>query len=270
MYRTFFRAHGPSEVLTEAARADEPGSRFRTGKGCGGAGSSGTGRNSSLLFSAVRKQRKEVETMKQKTTVFTEIEPILAAEYGEGQKTLILEYAQTRFRKLCDRNDNQSRAVQAHTVARIYPCVALYVALQCVGISKADAVAFLDRSWSQMAEKDAEAIRRLLKIPGLYRLMPRMFRWMTVHNFGAKAGFQAKFYPTDSGRCKFDMTRCLYCEECRRLGCPELIVCFCHTDDVTDGHMHPKLIWNRTKIMGDGADCCDFDLYIHEAGKTGD
>lgn len=205
--------------------------------------------------------------MKQKTTVFTDIEPILTEKFGEGKKSLILEYAQTRFRKLCDKNENQPKAVRAHTVAKIYPCVALYEALQCVGVEKADAAAFLDESFSRMAEKDAESIRQLMKIPGMYRLMPRIFRWVTVHNFGAKAGFQAKFYPTDNGRCKFDMTRCLYCEECKRLGVPELVVCFCHTDDVVDGHMHPKLIWNRTKIMGDGADCCDFDLYIHEDGK---
>ena len=177
--------------------------------------------------------------MKQKTTVFTDIEPILSEAYGEGKKALILEYAHRKYQRLCDRNDEQPKAVQAHTVTKIYPCIALYEALQCVGIPKAEAADFLDRSFSQMAEKDAEAIRRLMKIPGLYKLMPRIFRWVTVHSFGADAGFQARFYSTDSGRCKFDMTRCLYCEECRRLGCPELTRCFCHTDDVTDGHMHP-------------------------------
>ena len=60
------------------------------------------------------------------------------------------------------------------------------------------------------------------------------------------------------------MTKCLYCDVCRKNNCKELIVCFCHTDDVTDGNMHPKIKWNRTKIMGDGGDCCDFDIVVED------
>ena len=202
-----------------------------------------------------------------KNKVFSDIAPILSRQYGEGKKTLILEYAGERFEKLCRENPDQPKAVKAHTVAKIYPCAALYDALQRCGVEKAQALDFLDRSFSEMAEPQAASMRALCKIPGFYRLMPRIFRYVTNRSFGEKAGFRAKFYPTDSTRCKFDMTRCVYCDECRRLGCPELTVCFCHTDDVTDGHMHPKLIWNRRKIMGDGADCCDFDLYIDEKAK---
>ena len=202
--------------------------------------------------------------MKQKTPVFRDITPLLEQEYGKELSARVLADAQARYSALCADHAQDSKAVQTHTFGKIYPCIALYEALQAQGVAQKDALAFLDRSFSAMAEPDAESIRRMLKVPGLYRLMPRIFRWVTVHQFGEQAGFRAKFYSTGSDRCKFDMTHCLYCDVCRAYGYPELIPCFCHTDDVTDGHMHPNLVWNRTKIMGDGADCCDFDLFIRK------
>ena len=155
--------------------------------------------------------------------------------------------------------------MKAHTVGYIYPVIAFYRAMEQVGIPREKALEFLDQSCSAQAEAQARAIRGLLKIPGLYKKVPALYAWMTRHSFGEDAGFQYRFYDTGPDRCKFDMTGCLYCNVCRENGCPELVPCFCHTDDVNNGHLHPRLCWNRTKIMGDGADCCDFDLFVTDS-----
>ena len=34
--------------------------------------------------------------------------------------------------------------------------------------------------------------------------------------------------------------------------------------DAGYGHLHPKLIWGRTKTIGRGGDCCDFLLAYKE------
>ena len=200
--------------------------------------------------------------MKKMHPLLRKFSPLAAETFGPDLAEKVLPLAQKLFEQLLAENPDQPKAVVTHTHNKIYPCIALHRALQQCGITKADSAAFIDRSMSILAEPDAASIRMMLKIPGAYKLMPRIFSWVTVHQFGTDAGFAATFYPTGKDRCKFDMTRCLYCDTCRANNCPELIVAFCHTDDVTDGHMHPRLCWNRTKIMGDGGDVCDFDLYI--------
>ena len=40
----------------------------------------------------------------------------------------------------------------------------------------------------------------------------------------------------------------------------EITRAFCDGDDAGYGHLHPKLIWGRTKTIGRGGDCCDFLL----------
>ena len=188
--------------------------------------------------------------------------------FGWGRTEMILDYTETAFQKLCDDNSEESSAVKSHTVGTIYPCIAAYRGIQKAGISQDQALSFMDWACSEIAEKKAASMRMMCKIPGIPQLMPRIFRFVTLNTFGEKAGFQATFYPTGKDRCKFDMTHCLYCDVCRRNGCFELVKCFCHTDDVTDGNMHPRLFWNRSKTMGEGADCCDFDLILLAKNQT--
>ena len=186
----------------------------------------------------------------------------LVERYGKDKTNDILKYSFDKYKNLCEENKDETNAVKSHTVKKIYPCISLYEGMQESGIDKKQALEFLDYSTSKLAEKEAKSIQLFLKIPGLYKKMPAIFKWVTVHQFGEKAGFKAEFYKTEKTRVKFDMTKCLYCDVCEKYGCPELVVCFCHTDDVKDGNMHPALCWNRTKIMGDGGDVCDFDLFV--------
>ena len=184
--------------------------------------------------------------------------------FGLGVARSAYSTADMRFRQLCRENAGDSKAVKAQTLKNLYPCLCLYEGLQQAGVRQKDALAFLDKTWSLRAEGQARSIQNLMKIPGLYKWMPRMYKKITLMNFGKAAGFESRFYDLGSKRCKFDMTKCLYCDLCKKYGCPELVPCFCHTDDVTSGHMHPLLKWNRTKTMGEGGDVCDFDLIVTE------
>ena len=202
--------------------------------------------------------------MGKKNKVMQETEKLLEEKFGWAQRERIANLADGIFATLCAENADQPKAVKAHTMGKIYPVIAYYRAMQQAGIPREKALEFLDWSSSYLAEPQAKALRGLLKIPGLYKKMPAMYAWMTRNGFGEDAGFRIHFYDVGKNRCKFDMTRCLYCDVCRENGCPELVPCFCHTDDVTSGHMHPKILWNRTKTMGEGGDCCDFDIIVQE------
>ena len=135
-------------------------------------------------------------------------------------------------------------------------------ALLAEGMERTEAADLAGTAFLTLMEAPARAIRRAMKVPGLYRLMPWLWKTMMPKLFSPKSGFCFSFYPTDRKRVKFDMTACPYHSLCRELDCMELAPVFCTTDDLCYGHMHEKLIWNRTKTIARGADVCDFDLYI--------
>lgn len=114
-----------------------------------------------------------------------------------------------------------------------------------------------DRAW-----KIRKFIVTMLHIPGLYRLVPVIFADQTSKMFGTEAGFAATEYKTTDGTWRIDMTKCPYHDTCVQYGCPELCPSFCDSDDIAYDGIHPKLQWHRTKTLGRGNDCCDFDLHI--------
>ena len=187
---------------------------------------------------------------------------MLVKAYGREAAGQIMPRVQKEFEALCAENAQEPKAVRAHTWESVYPCIAFYRALQQEGIKKEDAYTFLFDAFAARAEKGAAQMRTLFKLPGLYKLMPFFWKVVTKSSYGEAAGFKYSFYPTGRDRVKFDMTECTYCRTFERYGCRELTSIFCHLDDVNNENLHPKLLWNRSKTMGAGADCCDFDVIV--------
>lgn len=156
-----------------------------------------------------------------KNKVFRETMPFLEKKYGKEMADKVISLAEIKYKGLLDDNRGESREVRKHTAEKIYPCISLYRSMVENGIEKKECVNFLDRTHSERAVKDAVSIQRAMKIPGMYKLMPKIFRWVTLNQFGEAAGFKAQFYNAGKGRVKFDMTKCLYCDVCRREGVPE-------------------------------------------------
>ena len=179
-----------------------------------------------------------------------------------GRKTArkILIFAQARWLELCSTNDSYPEAFRRHTRRNIFPSAAVFEGLLKEGYGRKEAADLVYEAFGSCMESSARTIRTLLKIPGLYKAMPRIWKKAVPSLFGADAGFSANYYDTGKDRVKFDMLKCPYLETCKKLGCPELAPTFCHSDDVAYGNMHSKLRWNRTKTLARGGDLCDFDL----------
>lgn len=196
-----------------------------------------------------------------------EIAVLVETKWGKQISEQVISHAAMRWKELCRENAHACKEKQAHYTNNIFPCISYYEALQESGIPKQDALTFMDESWSRQAEKSAQGMKKLFRIPGLYQRYPAMFRWVAKRQFGTKAGFAADFYQTEKTCCKFDMRKCLFLDTCRKYGCPELTQCFCHTDDVKNADLHPQLCWNRTQYMGNGGAFCDFEIYVRKQKK---
>ncbi len=76
-----------------------------------------------------------------------------------------------------------------HTRERIYPSIALFDALVDEGIMREEAVKFVTDYYRWRSNGVAPIIKKIFKIPGLYKIVPKFFYSMTQKSFGPQAGF---------------------------------------------------------------------------------
>lgn len=166
-----------------------------------------------------------------------------------------------KMRALRAENTGATKDKLRHLEGQIMPGIAAYEALQTV-MPKDEALRTVHGYVEQRARKQKKAFLALMRIPGLYRSVPKIFCTETPKLFGETAGFAATEIQTGGGVWRIDMTKCPYHDACVQHDCPELCTCFCDSDDITYDGLHPKLYWHRTKTLGRGGDCCDFCLRL--------
>ena len=184
-----------------------------------------------------------------------------AAQRFPAQKAALNQALAARYAQLLEENKDASKQMHFHLESQILPGIAAYETLQTV-MPKDEALQCVHGYVEARARKMKKVIQKLMHVPGLYRLPPVLFSKLTPKYYGETSGFAATEYQTSGGVWRIDMTKCPYHDTCVRYGCPELCPCFCDSDDITYDHMHPKLLWHRTKTLGRGGDCCDFCLKI--------
>ncbi len=190
------------------------------------------------------------------------VEQALRAKYGQQKAEAVMTDAWRRYAELVSENADEPKKMYMHTRKRIYPAIAAFDAMTGNGVSREEAAGFLNKFYENRAAGVGAKIRGVMKIPGLYKLVPRFFAKMTASSFGNDCGFRSKWIRADKNEMRFDMLVCPYQETCVKYGCPEIVKGFCRADDASYGNMHPRLVWGRTKTLGTGGDCCDFKLTI--------
>ena len=168
-----------------------------------------------------------------------------------------------RLAELWEENAGATPEEKFHLESQILPGIAAYQVLQTV-LPREEALATLHGYVEERAWKLRKGILGLMRIPGLWRRVPGLFAKGTRKFFGSAAGFAARELEVTGSVWRIDMTKCPYHDACVRYGCPELCPCFCDSDDITYGDLHPRLLWRRTETLGRGGGRCDFCLKIKE------
>lgn len=200
--------------------------------------------------------------MGKKNQYLDNLVPHLREKYGTTQAEAIITSARKHFEAICKENAGEPAAYDMHTKQRIYPAIASLKAMTEAGIARQEAIDFLCDYYRWRAARTAVSLKKMMKVPGLYRLMPSLWKKMTPKMFGEAAGFKSIWYDDPDWELSFDMVQCPYFDKCSAYGCPELCKAYCEADDICYGDMHPKIIWGRTKTLGKGGDCCDFRMAI--------
>lgn len=192
--------------------------------------------------------------------IITEFRETIRSRFPERAQALTDAFNR-RLDHLRAENAGESKEKLRHLESQIMPGVAAYETLQSV-MPKEKAFKTVHGYVEKKAWRIRRAILKLMRLPGLWRLVPALFAKGTRKIFGETAGFAARELQTGGGVWRIDMTRCPYHDACVRYGCPELCPCFCDSDDITYDGLHPKLRWRRTKTLGRGDACCDFCLRL--------
>jgi len=182
-------------------------------------------------------------------------------KYGEQAYKKVVWTAVRQLKQLQEENKNEPDALKVHTWNNIYPMIAFYQGIQKVMEPK-EAFQLLRRNYLLEIKKMARALHKLLKVPGLYKLVPRFAYKITTKKYGTNATFRYGDVESSKNHMKVDMLGCPYYNACNRYECPELTDIFCTADDIAYGDMHPRLIWGRTQTLGRGDVCCDFKITI--------
>lgn len=183
---------------------------------------------------------------------------VCKSRYSEQSEKLITDMNK-RLGTLRKETENESKAMKFHLESQILPGIAAYETLSAV-MGKEQALAEIHRIVEIHSLKMKKVVSKTARFAGMYKRIPKIFLKVTQKTFGRDAGFDYKIYDTDKNTAKLDMLKCPYRMMTVRYGCPELCVCFCDSDDIAYGDIHPKLKWHRSMTLGRGNDCCDFSL----------
>ena len=96
----------------------------------------------------------------------------------------------------------------------------------------------------------------------MYSLVPTIFRKVANKSFNENAEFKKKDISVSKKIWRIDMIKCPYKDFMTKYNCPNLCQCFCDSDDTVYEGLHKNLIWERTKTLGRGNDCCDLCIKL--------
>lgn len=166
--------------------------------------------------------------------------------------------------ELCEDEKGKPKEVTMHTVNKIFPCIAFYKAYINVTGDPKKAYAIIERYFTIKCKRVAGLLKAVCKASVIRKRVPKMMASVIHRVFGEKSGFEMIDREIRGSVCHIDMVKCPYHSQCQIHDCPELTRVFCDSDDVSYGNMHRDILWERTKTLGRGDDCCNFILKIEK------
>lgn len=188
--------------------------------------------------------------------------------YKKDLEEKIYKDAEARLRQLFEAYAGKA-AGNYHLSGQLLPLAAVCMALEENGFSREEALARTAAlKHKELSYPSAAKIKRALRLPGLYRLFPRVYEKLIRSSlFGPQNGFAVQHHAHQKGCCRFEITRCPYYDVSRELGYAELTEAFCQADEICYGSMHPRLAFERSGTLADGAEQCDFCFLIKDAAS---
>lgn len=185
-----------------------------------------------------------------------QIKIFLQSTFGKAQAASLFAEQERILADLIRNIQNKTENQRKTLTETILPRIALYKAMQEKWLPPSELNGrMMDYMLRIVAAKKHDLTASLEWIPGFYSLYSHIFL-RVVRESDLWESEQSSTKNTFS----VTMKKCLWHTACQENGCPELCVIFCHVDNVTYGGLR-KIGFTRTKTLGCGGDCCDFQFY---------
>jgi len=184
----------------------------------------------------------------------------VAKELGRDESHRVGELTSSIYADLIrNRTVPEDGVLQFHLDKYILSGLSLYRALQESRVGKEQALTLVDRAFETWAIR----ARNLLRIPGRLPFCFFFMRLLTRKILSAgfpEKGWKIEWKEVSKERIAFNMESCYYLDILKSYGAPELVPLYCRVDDVVFESFSPHIRWNRTKTLGRGNDCCNFEF----------
>jgi hypothetical protein len=182
----------------------------------------------------------------------------LADQRGEWKAAFLAGRVQARYDKLyASRPRFPKRILRLHLDMLILPGLALY---QTLLEENDDAEVVLAEMEAIFETCFSPFFRFMLftdRAPRSFALFRRTARTTLKYVFPPE-GWQTETVEDSDRSFAFNMVSCFYLDVLTAYGAPELTPVYCRMDEFLYEKLPPTILWQRTRTLGRGGDCCDF------------
>ncbi|MDR1893429.1 MAG: L-2-amino-thiazoline-4-carboxylic acid hydrolase [Spirochaetales bacterium] len=154
-----------------------------------------------------------------------------------------------------DYRNNES--IKEHISTNMFPTIAYYLTLQKCGYSKEDAYSLTLKKTQKAAHIQKNKNRAFAKMPFAYTMFKFLVKGIMKKMYPLE-GWETEWVRFDNKEIHLNFKRCIYMDLTDHHGCPELCTVFCQNDPVSFSGYEPKIHFERSGTLADGAICCDF------------
>ena len=191
-------------------------------------------------------------------TTLSFLEEDCVQTFGKEAGRALAARAEEAYQELLRGADDRGcKAIRDHLQRKLFPPMAYYMGLRAQNMEEGAALEYVrqeTRKAAQIKRAQMQAIARMPFAYAMYRLGVKKYM---RKNFPA-AGWQTEWARCDGQEIHFNLRSCLYWDESKAHGCPELCPVYCENDDISFSGLLPKIRFARTGTLAGGADCCDF------------
>ena len=185
---------------------------------------------------------------------------LLSERFPQIDQDRLFEEAEKILTRIKAEHAGLSSLERLHTDNKIFPCIALYKALQDV-MAKEEALRIMGDATLIKASASGDMFRKKLRTRRASGMFVTMFSKIADIIFGEKAGFEVKHYKTEKYDARFDMLACPYHRWFTEYGCGELCQFACKSDEYAYGNLD-HIVFERSETLGTGGSRCDFHVYL--------
>lgn len=196
--------------------------------------------------------------MDYKNTHFDFLQADCISEFGQEKGTKIYIEACEKLTFMLENADyRNNEGIKQHITKNMFPAIAYYMTLQNYGYSKEDAYNLTLKETQKVAHSEKRKNEAIGRLPFAYRIF-KLFMKGIMKKMYPTEGWETEWVKFDNKEIHMNFKRCIYADLTTYYGCPELCTVFCKNDTVAFSGYAPKIHFERSGTLAEGADCCDF------------